>query len=56
MLDVYLPVDTYIHVYKDVVLVNKVAEEYWGKKLGAVTACYLQKGQLKHMFGKHGSN
>ena len=37
-------INTHIYVDKEVMLVNKVAEEYWGKKLGTVTACYLNNG------------
>ena len=46
---------TCIHkcAYKDVMLVNKLAEEYWGQKFGLSN--YLL-GQLKHVFDKHGSN
>ena len=37
-------INSHMYVDKKVRLVNKVAEEYWGKKLGAVTTCYLNNG------------
>ena len=37
---VYTCIHVHICVDKYVMLINKVAEEYWEQKLGAVTACY----------------